>query len=198
MTRINFFVATIRPQYEYIFHSFDKAVAINSFFDIALPLGGLIAIPFIGVTLDHTSTVNVLSVLVIIATAIGVLGILPYTWAAYANVSLFVLYRPFYYTTVSDYSAKVFGFRTFGTVYGCIICFAGLFNFSQSGLDALMHTVFNGNPVPVNLMLMGTALFIGCILVIFVGVRSYYMKREILVEEAEHAQETVMPGAEMP
>jgi len=73
-----------------------------------------------------------------------------------------------------------------------------LFNFSQSGLDALMHTVFNGNPVPVNLMLMGTALFVGCMLVLFVGVRSYYMKREILVEEAEHAQETVMPGAEMP
>ncbi|RFU25658.1 hypothetical protein B7463_g10686, partial [Scytalidium lignicola] len=198
MTRINFFVATIRPQYEYLFHSYEKAVALNTFFDIALPLGGLIAIPFIGVILDHTSTVSVLSLLVTLATAIGILGILPYSWAAYANVTLFVLYRPFYYTAVSDYSAKVFGFRTFGTVYGCIICLAGLFNFSQSGLDALMHTVFHGNPVPVNLMLTSAALFIGSILVVYVGVRSYYMKREILVEEAENAQETLMPGANIP
>lgn len=198
MTRINFFVATIRTQYEYLFQSFEKAVALNSFFDIALPVGGIIAIPFIGVILDHISTTHVLSLLVIFATTIGILGILPYTWAGYANVCLFVLYRPFYYTAVSDYSAKVFGFRTFGTVYGCIICLAGLFNFSQSGLDALMHVVFNGNPVPVNLILTGTALFIGCILVAFVGVRAYYIDREILVEEAEHAPETVMPGAEIP
>ncbi|KAH8815230.1 MFS transporter-like protein Fmp42 [Xylogone sp. PMI_703] len=198
MTRINFFVATIRSQYEYLFHSHSKAVALNTFFDVALPVGGLIAIPFIGVILDHTSTVSVLTLLVTIATSIGVLGILPYTWAAYANVSLFVLYRPFYYTAVSDYSAKVFGFRTFGTVYGCIICFAGLFNFSQSGLDALMHTTFHGNPVPVNIILTGTALFIGLILVSYVGVRAYYIKRELLVEEAERAQETPMPGAQMP
>src|SRR6266536_5308686 len=138
MTRINYFVATIRPQYEYLLGSEEKAVEINTFFDIALPLGGLLSIPFIGLVLDNTSTVFVLSALVAIATTIGALGCLPYTWAAYSNVCVFVLYRPFYYTAVSDYAAKVFGFRTFGTVYGLIICLAGLFNFSQSGLDALM------------------------------------------------------------
>ncbi|TAQ88992.1 hypothetical protein B7494_g2656 [Chlorociboria aeruginascens] len=114
MTRINFFVATIRPQYEYLL-SYEKAVEINTFFDIALPLGGILSIPFIGLILDNTSTFLVLSTLVSLATIIGVLGVLPYAWAAYANISLFVLYRPFYYTAVSDYSAKVFGFRTFGT-----------------------------------------------------------------------------------
>ncbi len=198
MTRINYFVATIRPQYEYILGSYDKAVEINTFFDVALPLGGVLSIPFIGLVLDNTSTVFVLSALVTIATTIGVLGCLPYTWAAYANVSLFVLYRPFYYTTVSDYAAKVFGFRTFGTVYGLIICFAGLFNFSQSGLDALLHKVFNGNPVPVNLILLGSALTVGSALCAYVGARSYQMKRESLVSQAEHARETVMPGAASP
>jgi MFS family permease len=198
MTRINFFVATIRPQYEYLLHSYDKAVEINTFFDIALPLGGILAIPFIGVVLDHTSTPTVLTALVTIATTIGVLGCLPYTWAAYANVSLFVLYRPFYYTAVSDYAAKVFGFRTFGTVYGTIICLAGLFNFSQSGLDALLHKVFKGDPVPVNLLLLGTAFVIGCALCVFVGIRAYKMRRQDLEEEAEYARETPMPGALSP
>jgi MFS family permease len=198
MTRINYFVATIRPQYEYLLGSYDAAVEINTFFDVALPLGGVFSIPFIGLVLDNTSTFFVLSALVTIATTIGVLGCLPYAWAAYANISLFVLYRPFYYTTVSDYAAKVFGFRTFGTVYGFIICLAGLFNFSQSGLDALLHKVFNGNPVPVNLLLLMTALIIGTALCVFVGVKAYRFKRYGLVEEAEDASETIMPGAQSP
>ena len=177
MTRINYFVATIRPQYRALLGDVDKAVQINNFFDIALPLGGILAIPFIGVILDHTSTISVLSVLVTFATLIGVLGVLPYMWAAYANVILFVLYRPFYYTAVSDYSAKVFGFRTFGTVYGLIICLSGLLNLSQSGLDILFHKTFNGNPVPVNIILLTVGLAIGLSLLIFVAVRLRQMAR---------------------
>ncbi|KAF7541993.1 hypothetical protein G7Z17_g11832 [Cylindrodendrum hubeiense] len=171
MTRINFFVATIRPQYEAIFGDHERAVQINTFFDVALPVGGLVSIPFIGTALDHFNTVIVLSALVSTGTLIGVLGVLPYTWAAYGNIILFVLYRPFYYTAVSDYSAKVFGFRTFGTVYGLIICLSGLFNFSQSGLDVLFHQTFNGNPVPVDVMLLLLGLLIGIALVSFVAVQ---------------------------
>jgi len=198
MTRINFFVATIRPQYEYLLGSYDKAVQVNDYFDFALPLGGLLSIPFIGLVLDNTSTVFVLSMLVTIATIIGILGVIPHMWAAYVHISIFTLYRPFYYTAVSDYAAKVFGFRTFGTVYGLIICLAGLFNFTQSGLDALMHKTFGGNPVPVDMILLGIALVVGLSLVIFVGVSAYRMKKERLVEEADEAPETIMPGAESP
>ncbi|KAJ3559172.1 hypothetical protein NPX13_g9573 [Xylaria arbuscula] len=180
MTRINYFVATIRVQYSAILDSVEKAAEINNFFDLALPLGGIISIPFIGVVLDNTSTVTVLATLVTVATTIGVLGVLPFEWAAYANICLFVLYRPFYYTAVSDYSAKVFGFQTFGTVYGTIICLAGLLNFSQSGLDYLFHETFNGNPIPVNLMLLSLGLAVGICLVGFVGFKAkrLRMKRE--------------------
>lgn len=172
MTRINYFVATIRPQYEALLGDESRAVEINNFFDAALPAGGLLSIPFIGLALDRTSTTVVLAALVSIATVIGVLGVLPYAWAAYANVVLFVLYRPFYYTAVSDYSAKVFGFRTFGTVYGLIICLSGLLNLSQSALDVLFHTTFKGDPVPVNLMLLFAGLIIGSVLVGYVSVQA--------------------------
>lgn len=101
MTRINYFVATIRTQYTYLFHNYEKAVEINNFFDVALPVGGVISVPFIGLLLDNTSTTFTLSLLVTVATAIGVLGIVPQAWAAYAGVMLFVLYRPLYYTAVS-------------------------------------------------------------------------------------------------
>lgn len=193
MLRINYFVATIHTQYSYLV-SPTFATAINSYFDIALPLGGILSIPFIGTILDRTSTLFVLCTLVTIATTIGVLGILPYPWAAYANVTLFVLYRPFYYTAISDYAAKVFGFETFGTVYGLVICAAGLGNFSQRGLDGLLHGTFGGDPTPINLGLMGVAFLVGMALCGFVAKRVYGFRREDLVEEAEEAEEVRMPA----
>jgi multisubunit Na+/H+ antiporter MnhC subunit len=106
-----------------------------------------------------------------------------------------VVYRPFYYTAVSDYSAKVFGFQTFGKVYGLIICLAGLFNFLQSPLDALTHKAFHNNPLPVNLILMGLAVLVGGALVTFVYLKSSHMQRELLEDEAEGARERLMPTA---
>ena len=114
-------------------------------------------------------------------------------WAAIGNVVLFVIYRPFYYTAVSDYSAKVFGFQTFGKVYGLIICLAGVLNFVQSPLDALTHTIFNENPIPVNALLLGLAVLVGVALVTYTFVQSKSMKREQLEEEAEGATESLIP-----
>lgn len=177
MTRINYFVATIYPQYEAMLGDAAAAARVNGFFDVALPAGGLVAIPLIGIVLDNVSTVTVLSVLVALAAAIGGLGLVPTEPAAYANVALFVLYRPFYYTAVSDYCAKVFGFRTFGTVYGLIICLSGLLNFSQSALDLLFHRTFRGDPAPVNIMLLVLGLGIGLALVTFVAVQLRRIRR---------------------
>lgn len=200
MTRINYFVATIRPQYSYLLHSPDKAAQINKFFDVALPLGGVLSVPFIGYILDHSSTVLVLTLLVTLATAIGGLGLIPQAWAAYANISLFVVYRPFYYTSVSDYAAKVFGFETFGRVYGLVICTAGLFNFVQSALDYATYKHFDRDPTPINLILLAAALSVGVILVTYVGVKARSIQREMLEREAEAAagseREQLMPGTD--
>ena len=185
MTRINYFVATIRPQYEYLLRDAGLAEHVNNFFDVALPVGGVLSIPFIGLVLDNTSTTFVLGLLVTVATAIGVLGILPYMWAAYANIVLFVIYRPLYYTAVSDYAAKVFGFHTFGKVYGLIICLAGLFNFSQSALDALTHKGFDGNPVPVDVLLLVLVAVIGVFLIGYVWRQSIVMRTENEESEEE-------------
>ncbi|KAL4901730.1 hypothetical protein BDW74DRAFT_159421 [Aspergillus multicolor] len=170
MLRINYFVASIRQQYEWLLGSVEDARHINEIFDFLLPLGGLCSVPFIGTVLDTASTPFVLFVLAAIATLIGGLGCIPNSYlAAYANIILFVIYRPFYYTAVSDYAAKVFGFHTFGKVYGLIICVAGLGNFAQAGLDALTFTVFNRSPIPVNLILTSLTAVAGFALMIFVG-----------------------------
>ena len=195
MTRINYFVATIRTQYDYMLHDYQLAEQVNHVFDVALPAGGVLSIPFIGLVLDNFSTTFVLALLVTGATTIGVLGVLPYIWAAYANVALFVLYRPLYYTAVSDYAAKVFGFHTFGKVYGLIILTAGLLNLSQSGLDAVTHKVFKRDPLPVNLILLFAVSIVGSMLVGFVWHQSRHMKRDQLEEEAEETPDTPMPSA---
>jgi hypothetical protein len=96
-----------------------------------------------------------------------------------------------------DYAAKVFGFHTFGKVYGLIICLAGLFNFSQSFLDALTHKVWHANPVPVNIILMCISLTVGISLTSFVYFQSNKLSKQGLRDEADDASEHLMPGAQI-
>ena len=184
MARMNWFIATIWSEYRYILDSPTLASTVNNFFDLALPLGGILTVPFIGLLLDNSSTAFVLGLLVFITSAIGVFGILPFLWAAYVNCSLFVIYRPLYYSAMSDYAAKVFGFSTFGTVYGAIICISGLATLSaQSALQALTHTAFADDPSPVNLLLASLGLFLGTLLVAFVTIGGRKVRREHAEED---------------
>lgn len=176
MLRLNYFIASIRQQYEYLFASTRLARRLNEVFDIILPLGGLLAIPFVGTIIDYSSSTFILGLLVTTATLIGILGCIPRSLiAGYTNIALFVIYRPFYYTAVSDYAAKVFGFQTFGKVYGLMICLAGLGNSAQAGLDTLTFRVFNHNPIPVNVVLTAVTALVGVVLVGFVWWRTRAM-----------------------
>lgn len=100
MLRMNYFIATIRSQYQYMLGSDELAEQINDFFDIALPLGGVLSTPFIGILLDHVSVPTTLGVIVILTTTIGVLNSIPAIWAGYMTVILFVLLRPLYYSAM--------------------------------------------------------------------------------------------------
>ncbi|KUL84178.1 hypothetical protein ZTR_07178 [Talaromyces verruculosus] len=188
MLRMNYFIATIRAQYEYMLDSEALAENINNLFDVALPVGGVISTPFIGFLLDHLSVPNTLALIVFLTTAVGVLNCLPYFWAGYVTVVLFVLLRPFYYSAMSDYATKVFGFSTFGRVYGAIICISGVINFSQTGLDALTQGTLKGNPIPINGILAVLSFIIGTILVGFVQVES----RRWLAEETEAERQRLL------
>lgn len=184
MVRMNYFIATIREQYDYMLGSSYLATRVNDFFDWALPIGGVVSTPFLGIMLDNLSTPAVLSILLVIITAIGIIGSIPALWAGYVNVILFVLLRPLYYSAMSDYAAKVFGFATFGRVYGTIICFSGLINLCQTGVDALTKSTFNGNPIPVNVFLAVAGFIFGTALVTFVTVQTYRMRKKLEEEDA--------------
>ncbi|EGC45895.1 MFS transporter [Histoplasma capsulatum var. duboisii H88] len=169
MLRVNYFIATIDIQYEYLLSSTQLAKHVNSLFDISLPAAGIVAVPFVGLILDRTSTITILATLVGYSTLIGILGCIPHSLsAAYANIILFTLYRPFYYSSISDFAAKVFGFQTFGKVYGLMICLAGLGNFLQVPLDVLTLKLFRRNPIPMNILLTIVVFVAGGLLVLFV------------------------------
>ena len=100
-------------------------------------------------------------------------------------------------TCSSDYAAKVFGFATFGKVYGLIICLAGAFNLSQSALDAATHQIFHSDPRPINVILLSSALIVGIALLGFVYKKSHTILRENIEADAEGARETLMPGVKV-
>ncbi|KAF3993916.1 hypothetical protein FT663_01327 [Candidozyma haemuli var. vulneris] len=194
MLRINYFVATVRAQELYLYDGDQELAAqINHFFDIALPLGGICSIPFIGMILDNMTTLSVLWILSIVSVSVGILGLVSWLPGTYAGIVLLVLYRPFYYTAVSDFCAKVFGFETFGTVYGTIVCISGICNIFQQLLDRITHVMFNTNPGPVNSVLTALTVVFALALIFFVRSQEMEMKRRNLELEAENSSSQWIP-----
>lgn len=182
MIRINYFVATIASQMEYYF-DLETATKINRFFDVALPLGGLVSIPFIGLILDNLHTLVVLTMLLVISLFIGIFGMLSIQLFQYCGILLLVVYRPFYYTAVSDYCVKVFGYSTFGTVYGAIICISGMLNLVQTFFDSATHYLFHNNPNPVNFTLVSVTLISGSLLLAFVKSQEKKVIKQSIIDE---------------
>lgn len=193
MLRLNYFISTVNSQYTYLLGSHEAAAKLNRIFDVALPIGGLISIPFVGYLLDHFLTVFVVATLSGLSVFLGVLNFVPHVfYIGVINVLLFVAYRPFFYTTISDVTGKVFGFETFGIVYGTIMLVSGVINFGQSYLDKLTHTVFNMNPGPINYILVGTTFIVASATVLYVKKEADHFGKENVkrvVESREDALE---------
>ncbi|OTB13188.1 hypothetical protein K445DRAFT_25000 [Daldinia sp. EC12] len=184
MLRMNYFIATIRSQYRYLLGSERLAEDVNHFFDVALPVGGVFATPFIGILLNNLSVATASAVLTFFIVVIGVLNCLPELWAGYATVVAFVLFRPLYYSAVSDFATKIFGFATFGRIYGTITCLSGLVNFVQSGLDALTHGPLHGNPTPINAVMAAGGTILGAALTAYVVVQGRSFRRKLQQTQA--------------
>ncbi|KAI1269561.1 amino acid transporter [Xylariaceae sp. FL1019] len=179
MQKMNFFIASIESQYRFLLQSDKHAEAINRFFGIALPLGGIITTPFIGWLLNNMSVTAIVGLLTGFSAAIGILNSLPFVSAGYATVVMFCVFRPLYYSAMSDYATKIFGFATFGRLYGAITCISGVLSFSQSGIDMLVHGPLNGNPTPVNIAMAVAGSGIGLYLTFFVAIKTKEYQDEI-------------------
>lgn len=120
----------------------------------ALPLGGIVAIPFSGLLLDTTSSSTAFLTIALLGTIFGVATMMSSAWSQLVGITVFVILRPLFYTTISDFAAKCFGFATFGRVYGLANTLSGMLNVVQWPMDLLVKYRLQGNFTPLNLALI--------------------------------------------
>jgi MFS family permease len=101
MLKMNNFISTIQSQYRYLLQSDEDAEVIVKFFGAALPIGGIMTTPLIGWSLDNLSVTTTIGVLTGFVALIGFFNSLPFMWAGYTTVVLFVIFRPLYYSAMS-------------------------------------------------------------------------------------------------
>jgi hypothetical protein len=74
-------------------------------------------------------------------------------------------------------AAKVFGYATFGRVYGTIICLSGVVNFAQPVIDSIRSNVCRGDPVPVNIALGAVGTVLAVVFTAFVANKTRNMHK---------------------
>ena len=100
-----------------LFYTADSELAdwLTKAFTYLLPLGGLVGIPFVGFLLDKRSNRDAILVLTVFGAVYGVLGMTSAATPQIISIATLTIFRPLMYTAISDFSAKTFGFQTFGT-----------------------------------------------------------------------------------
>lgn len=66
----------------------------------------------------------------------------------------------------------MFGFASFGRIYGTVICLGGLAQLGQPVLDAAMHGPLHEDPVPLNAAFAVSGTVISAALTVFVYVKT--------------------------
>lgn len=88
-----------------------------------------------------------------------------------------------------DYATKVFGFATFGRIYGTMICVSGVGQLVQPALDALTHGLLENDPVPVNMVFGAVGITISTALTLYVYVKTRENEEKEEEEEGETEDE---------
>ncbi|ORY77357.1 major facilitator superfamily domain-containing protein [Protomyces lactucae-debilis] len=144
LVRVNFYIATVGAQLHMLLPE-AQADALATFFDILLPLGGILAIPLIGYIIDHYTIVTVYSLTAGLASIVGVLSFIPFKAAQVLHILAFVVLRPWIYSILPGTVLKLFGNDRFGVLYGGIMATAGLVNLIAHPLELWTYSRFGGN-----------------------------------------------------
>ena len=94
-----------------------------------------------------------------------------------------------------DYATKVFGFATFGRIYGTIVCISGMTNFAQSGFDALTHGPLHDDPTVINATMGVLGTVLGVALAAFVFIKGRVFVEEKTELEADQERQRLLSDA---
>ncbi|CAE7226377.1 unnamed protein product, partial [Rhizoctonia solani] len=167
--RVNWEIQTISEQL--LFYLGDPTVALRTanLFSFLLPIGGIVGsstrlkyvflanspkgVPLLGWLLDHRDTFDASLVVLVLGVVYGALGMVHILAAQVTSISLFVILRPLLYVFVGDYCGKVFGYTTFGRVYGLATTLVGLLGLILGPVDSLVKSQLHGNYDLINIFI---------------------------------------------
>jgi len=151
MIRLNFYISTTEEQLQTISNDENGIKNTVQFFNIMLPLAGVLSIMPIGWLLDTFKMHISFTVLCSMALIFGIFSLIPSLSLQFMSILIFVFMRPLLYTSGNDFSTKTFGFKTFGRVYGLMNLISSIVNFAQYAVEYLVVNVFNGQFTEVNI-----------------------------------------------
>jgi len=138
MCRVNFYISSAAEQLNDIgnrqpHHPPAPGIAsqllhLIQFFNIALPIAGIVSIPPVGWLIDTFPLWVSFVVLCVLAVTFGVLSLIPRLMLQYGSMVFMVLLRPLMYTAANEACSRTFGFFTFGKVYGLLMLIASIGN----------------------------------------------------------------------
>jgi len=168
MLRINFFIQTVGEQTLY---NTKYNVII---FGYMLPAAGIVFIPVIGYISDKKGILFAWKILYLSMFLFGILDMLSETYSnsylnniiIYSRYLTLVFSRPCLYSFTATYCGRMFGFDTFGTIYGLLFTLCSLVQFLQYVFSFIVEDYCNGSYFYVNLILfiLHTSSFIHIIL----------------------------------
>jgi len=139
MVTINFFIATCLGQMSEV--NTETSLELTHAFASILPAGGIVFIPIIGKIIDScgppTGYLVLWTCLVLFQVLLTLYASTGNDTIAYAAFVAFAFCRPLFYTVGASFCGSVFGFATFGKVYGLCNTVAGIANLAVAPLGAL-------------------------------------------------------------
>ena len=176
MLRFNFYIASVDDQLKQYLP--EQASDLKWLYDLMLPLGGVIAVAPIGWILDTFAIHNSFILLLLMGMSFGSLSMVSAYWAQVGAICIFVVMRPMFYTCASEFVARVYGFTTFGKVYGLITLTSGLFNFIQAWLLDVTRSQLNHDFTYANIGLTTAVFIFASLFPIYITLKHYKYNKE--------------------
>ncbi|KAL7748928.1 hypothetical protein RI367_005576 [Sorochytrium milnesiophthora] len=144
---LTFFLATITNQ----LRMYDDAIngplspaasnTMISVWGIILPVGGVVMAPLLGFLLSAAKPPVLFALPTVLTTLSLALLTIPSLPLQYLTFVVVAVMRPIIWTLASEYISQVFGFTSFGRLYGILLMASGIISFVVYGLNTLALSV---------------------------------------------------------
>ncbi|KAI9183797.1 hypothetical protein H9P43_002849 [Blastocladiella emersonii ATCC 22665] len=104
---------------------------------VVLPVCSVVVAPFLGPLVMLTGYHTMFITVSVVSIAAGVLTMVPHLELQYVTMFLMSVLRPALWTVACNYIGKVFGFGSFGRLYGALLLLVGVANFVAYGLNTM-------------------------------------------------------------